>query len=442
MIIMKFGGTSVGSAERIKATCSIIASFRERKPVVVVSAVGGITDRLLESAKRAADDGVADTSFIEARHSEIIKELGIDSAIVEKELCELREIIHVITKIKYESARITDIVSSFGERMSAKIVAACMNKQGYASRSFNAYDIGFVTDSNFGSAEILPESFGLIRQEVMQIREIPIITGFIAKDKRGHITTLGRGGSDYTAAIIGAAIGADEIQIWTDVNGVMTTDPRIVSEAKTLPVISFEEAAESAYFGAKVLHPKTIVPAIKKNIPVKVLNSFNPLHEGTTIVSECSACKGIVRIISLKRNITIINVASTRMLDAYGFLAKLFEVFSRNKISVDMLATSEVSVSLTVDNSINSESLSSAVEELKRIGEVTMQSGKAIVCLVGTGMKSSIGLGARVFASLARERINVEMMSQGASEINFGMVVDCADAEKSVRCLHKEFFGA
>ncbi len=438
---MKFGGSSVGSAERIKATSNIIISQKEKKPIVVLSAVCGITDKLIAASKKAFEEGITDIKEIADKHSKIIKELNLNESLIKKELEELKDVLEVISKIKEDSKKILDIVCSFGERMSVKIVAAYLNSIGIKSESYNAYDIGFVTNSEFTNAELLPSSYGLIKESLSGIEPIAIITGFIAKNKKGQITTLGRGGSDYTAAIIGATVGAEEIQIWTDVDGIMTTDPRIIKEAKSIPKISFNEAAESAYFGAKVLHPKTIVPAVEKDIPVKVLNSFNPEHEGTTIVKECTNCEGIVRIISLKRDNTILNITSTRMLNAHGFLAKVFEIFARFNISVDMIATSEVSISLTIDNQTDKKSIREVIKKLKEFSCVTVQENKPIICLIGNGIKNTYGLGGKIFAELGKNNINVEMVSQGASEVNVGFVVDRKDAEKAIRCLHKRFFG-
>ena len=440
MIVMKFGGTSVGSAERIKSLAEIVASYKDQDPVVVLSAVGGITDKMIEAAQAAFNNGVVNIDEIKEKHKTILNELNLDSTLVDDLLNELKEVIDVIAKVRDNSAKMIDIVSSFGERMSTRIAAAYFNSIDMKAKNFDAYDIGFITDSNFGSAEILSNTEEKIKESLSEIGSIPIITGFIGKNKWGQITTLGRGGSDYTAAIIGSAMDAEEIQVWTDVDGMMTSDPRIVKEAKSIPKISFNEAAELATFGARVLHPKTILPAVKKNIPVKVLNSFNPAAKGTTIVKECENCQGIVRAISLNKNITLFNITSTRMLLAYGFLARLFEVFNKHKVSVDMIATSEVSVSLTVDSKNNGQDLKEIENELKGISDVVVEKDKSIVCLVGNGMKETSGVASRVFNTIGENKINIDMISQGASEINIGFIVDGRDAEKAIQCLHKEFF--
>ena len=441
MIVMKFGGTSLGSAERIKALANIVAKHKDRKPVVVVSAVSGITDKLIEAAQAAFNKAGLHVDEIEKKHKDILNGLNLDSSLVDNELKELKEILDVIAKVKDDSNKIMDIVCSFGERMSSRIVAAYFNSINLKAQNFDAYDIGFITDSNFGSAAILPDAEEKIKESISKIDVIPIITGFIAKNERGQITTLGRGGSDYTAAIIGAVMDADEIQIWTDVAGMMTSDPKLVKEAKTIPRLSFNEAAELAAFGAEVLHPKTIIPAVKKNIPVKILNSFNPSQDGTIIVKEHDSCKSIVRAISVKGGIALFNITSSRMLLAHGFLAKLFEVFNSHKMSIDMVSTSEVSVSLTVDNKNNAEELNKILGEIEEFADAKLEKNKSIICLVGNGMKNSVGLAGRIFQSVAKNNINIEMISQGASEINLGFIVDEKDAEKAVQCLHKEFFG-
>jgi len=437
---MKFGGTSVGSADRIKSFAEIVTKYKEKNPIVVLSAVSGVTDKLIEAAHRAFNEGVVDINEIENKHKTILNDLELDSNLVDDLSNELKEVLEVIVKVRDNSNKMIDLVSSFGERMSTRIGVAYFNSINLRAKNFDAWDVGFITDSNFGAADLLSDSENKIKENLSNVDCISIITGFIGKNEQGQITTLGRGGSDYTAAVIGAALDAEEIQIWTDVDGMMTSDPRIVKEAKTIPTISFNEAAELATFGAKVLHPKTIHPAIKKSIPVKVLNSLNPDAKGTTIVKECENCEGIVRAISLKKNITLFNITSTRMLLAYGFLARLFDVFYKYKVSVDMVATSEVSVSLTVDSANNVKDLENIQKELSGIGDVNVEKDKSIICLVGSGMKNTPGVASRIFNTIGENNINIEMISQGASEINIGFIVNEKDAEKAVQCLHKEFF--
>lgn len=437
MVVMKFGGSSVGDAERIKNVCNIVKSKLNEKPIVVLSAVKGVTDKLIEIAGKAANDDDVSKELEELRqkHHKILKDLGLNETLVDKQLDEFGKVIDKIFEMKRITAELMDEVQSFGERMSVRIAAACMNKMGIKAKAFDAYDVGMITTPDYGKAEPLPDTEERINEALKKIKEVPVITGFIGKDSAGNITTLGRGGSDYTGAIIGAAMN-DITEIWTDVNGIMTSDPRLIKEARTIEKVSFDEASELAYFGARVLHPKTIWPAVKKNLPVKVLNSFEPSNKGTTIVKEATKSKEVIKAIACKKNIALVNVSSTRMLLAHGFLARLFSVFEDYKKSVDMIATSEVSVSLTVDDD---KDLDKIKEDLEGVAEVNTEKGKAIVCVVGEGMHNSHGVLARLFGTL--KDIRIEMISAGASEINISFIVDTKDADNAVKLLHKEFFG-
>ncbi len=439
MIIMKFGGTSVGNAERIKNIADIIKSNIKRKPVVVVSAVAKITDALIKLANECAK-GKGDKLLenIVITHYRILKQLSIDKRLLDEEIKELRNLTNKAKSESYVDTEILDSFQSFGERMSSKIVAEQLCKIGIKAQAFNSWELGFLTDSEFGRAEPLEIIYQNLNANIKKLKVVPVITGFIGKTENGEITTLGRGGSDYTAAIIGAALDADEIQIWTDVNGIMSTDPKIVSNAKIIERILFAEASELAYFGARVLHPKTIAPAMNKKIPVNVLNSLNPRGKGTTIVSKVKKNKYIVKAIACKKNITLINVNSTRMLGAYGFLARLFDIFDEYRKNVDVVSTSEVSVSLTIDND---ENINNIEREIKEIANVNIAKNKAIICVVGEGMRHMPGVAGRTFTALGRNKINIEMISQGASEINLTFIVDGKDAEKAVKVIHKEYFG-
>ncbi|MDD2716662.1 MAG: aspartate kinase, partial [Candidatus Wallbacteria bacterium] len=346
-----------------------------------------------------------------------------------------------ITESLRLSKRMQDNIASFGERFSARIVAANLNRLGVNAKPYDSYDIGFVTDDNFTEAEILPETYLNLRKGFIFHDHIPVVTGFIAKNLSGNLTTLGRGGSDYSASILGAALDAVEIQIWTDVTGVKTADPRIVPEARTIEMMSFSEASELAYFGAKVLHPKTILPAVAKNIPVRVLNTYEPENPGTLIVREWkNITPGKVRAISCKKNIKTISMTSSRMLNAFGFLERLFSVFARNNVVVDVISTSEVSVSATVERNTDTDILRF---ELEKYADVTVEDEKAIICVIGDGLKSrSTEVASGIFHCLAESGIyRVEMISQGASEINITFVVDLKVADNIVKKLHEQFFG-
>jgi aspartate kinase len=441
MIVMKFGGTSVGSAESIQQTVAIVKAAEGKRPLVVVSALSGVTDLLLSSAKKALDRNVSVAeivSAVEEKHVGVISKLGLDKKIISEELAELEHVIFGISLVRELTARTSDRVASLGERMSSKIVAAYARKLGMNAQAYNACDLSLVTDNNFSNAEILPSTSERIAAAVSKIPKgtVPIVTGFIGKTEEGDITTLGRGGSDYSGAIFGAAVNAEEIQIWTDVDGVMTADPRIVPDARTVDVISFEEASELAYFGAKVLHPKTILPAMVRGIPVRVLNTFNPDGRGTLILKETSDARDVTAVTS-KSNIYVININSARMMLAYGFMFHIFRLFDEYKIPVDLIATSEVNVSVTVEKKFN---ISGLVEKLKEFAAVTVLSDRASISVVGTGIKSRPGVGGKVSSILGERGINIEMTSQSYSDVNQSIVVKEDRLPEAVRALHGAFF--
>jgi aspartate kinase len=435
---MKFGGSSVKDAERFKNVVSIVKARLDKKPIVVLSAVKGVTDNLIKALDESLEGNFNAYEEIVAKHNEIIKDLELDESVIDQELKELKEALDVNSKIKEKNAKILDYISFFGERMSTKLLAAHLNKVEINSKAYISGDIGLLTDSNFGDATFQESSYELMNNNLSNLDHVAIVTGFGGKDDKGEYATFNRGGSDYVAALVGAAVNSEEIQIWTDVNGVMTTDPRIVETAKTIPELSFAEAAELAFFGAKVLHPKTIKPAIAKNIPVKVLNTYEPGNEGTTILPRINCSENeAVRAIATKKNVIIINLCSSRMLNAYGYLAKVFEIFQKYQKSVDMVTTSEVNLSITIDNDDN---LDQIVNELKEFGNVLVEKEKAIVSIVGDCMKKTLGIGSKIFSILADEGINVEMISQGASEINLSFVIENEKAKTAVKVLHKGLF--
>ena len=436
MIVMKFGGTSVGSANRIEEVFQIVQPLRAQNPVVVVSAVGGVTDLLIEAGNKALK-GLVDIAPIVQRHKAVIDALEQPDRLIQPLHEELYELLTGIRMIKEISPRTSDYLVSFGERISCQIVAAHFNRRGMAARYHFAYDIGMITDNNFQNALPLPEAYDLIRHQLSDTSYVPVVTGFVGKNKKGEITTLGRGGSDYTAAILGAGIGAEEIQIWTDVDGILTTDPRMVPQARNVPVVSFKEAAELAYYGAKVLHPKTIRPAMERGIPVVVKNTGHPAHPGTRIIADPPANGKLVKALSVKKNVTLINVYSLRMLEAVGFLARIFNAFAQHNVAVDMVSTSEVSVSITVEGQPN---IDRVVEELSTFARVDVDTNYAIVCIVGEGMRRGVGIAGQIFKVMSDEGIAVEMISQGASDINLGFVIREAQVEKAVKRLHAVLF--
>lgn len=436
MIVMKFGGTSVGTPASIQNVYKIVADRLDQTPIVVVSAVGGVTDLLLE-ASQAALKGKISIDKILQKHNKIVDELNLDGKTIEPLHEELIQLLNGIKMIREISPKTSDYLVSFGERISCQLVSAYFEQKGMRSKPHFAFDIGMETDSNFQEAQPTTEAFEKIRKHLSKIDYVPVVTGFIGKNENGEITTLGRGGSDYSAAIIGAAVQSKEIQIWTDVDGILTTDPRVVKQAQNIPMISFTEAAELAYFGAKVLHPKTIRPAMDKNIPVVVKNTSNHSHSGTRILKNVPKTKGSIKAFSVKKDISLINIYSLGMLDAFGFLSKIFAIFAKYEVVVDVVTTSEVSVSVTVKHTSKIEAV---LEELSEFAQVKVEHQKAIVCAVGEGMRNEIGLAGRLFSVLGQQEISIQMISQGSSEVNITFVIQESQAEKAIQALHAEFF--
>ncbi len=432
---MKFGGTSVGSADRIKNVAEIVKSKLDRKPIVVISAVSGITDILIKAGQEALKKKIILDQIVDV-HLKILEELNLSEKLLEANFQELGKHLKMIANKGDIARQELDELMSFGERMSGKIVATHFNDAGIKARFENSYDVGFVTNSNYGDAEIIDSTYDNVAHSLKKWKEVVVITGFIAKDIHGKITSLGRGGSDYTAAIIGAAIDADEIEIWSDVDGIMTCDPRIVPNAKSIEIISFSEASELAYFGAKVLHPKTILPAMRKKIPVRVLNTHNPTHPGTTIISEEEKVPGVIKAIAFKKEVILIHITSTRMLGAHGFLARVFEVFDRYKVSVDLVATSEVSVSITPNYPHHIEEIK---KDLRKVANVEVEEHQSMISVVGTGLRDTPGISSRIFGALGKAKVNVEVISQSYG-INQSIIVDGKDLDKGIRAIHAEFF--
>lgn len=444
MIVMKFGGSSVESAEAIRRVAAIVRERSERPLAVVASAMGKTTDQLLNIARLAAAGDVRSAikeqtklrQFHWMETSRLAR--GSRGIALDHQLCglfdELAEVVLEVAEAKTLSPAHSDAVLSFGERISSLIVTEGFLQNGIDAVHLDARTV-IVTDANHTNAAVqFVETNALLRRKVSRER-VTVMGGFIAATQFGAPTTLGRGGSDYTAAIVGAALAADEIQIWTDVDGMLTADPTILPGGHRVKTISFAEAAELAYFGAKVLHPSTVIPAIERNIPVLILNSRHPGVDGTRIVSESVHCTNVVKSIACKRRITLVSIHSTRMLMAHGFLRRIFEIFDRHATSVDMVATSEVSVSLTIDDTSQTEQI---CKELSEFSEVMMEPEQAIVCLVGENIRYTPGVAARVFDSL--RDLNIRMISQGASLLNLSLVVAEKDLRRVVESLHTEFF--
>src|SRR3954471_6354421 len=451
-IVMKFGGTSVADVEAITRVVAIIRAARESSglpPVVIVSAMSGVTDRLLElaaSAERRRDahvlNGVADLS---RRHFEAIERLlppeVANDVLVEigAQLDDLRALLKAIGILRAASPSAHDAIVCTGELMNSRIVAAALEQNGVRAAWVDARR-AIVTDSAHMAASPKPdETREAVGREIMpRIAEgrVPVVGGFVGATIQGVTTTLGRGGSDYSAAIIGAAVDSREIQIWTDVDGMLTADPRVVESPRVVPFLSFGEASELAYFGAKVLHPSTILPAVDKDIPVRILNSRRAAGPGTTITAAPPTADRALAAVACKRHVTMIEITSTRMLMAHGFLRRVFEVFERYRTAVDVVTTSEVSVSVTVDDAAR---LDDIAEALREFTEVNVEGGLAILCAVGDNLRCDPRIAGRVIGAL--DGFPVRMVSQAASRRNVTIVLRDEDLASGMAALHKEFFG-
>jgi len=451
LVVMKFGGTSVEDPAAINRTAAIVAGrvSAGRHPVVVVSAMAKVTDQLLRAASAASQGdrtgALAISSRLRSRHRDtaaaLIKNQKDAAALVtwiDQKFDQLDEVLRGLAAILELTPRISDLIVSYGERLSSRMIAAAFCERGIEAAHVDAREI-ILTDSQFQKA--IPLDAAIEKRANEKVRplvnegKVPVMGGFVGSNEAGITTTLGRGGSDFTGALIGGALAADSIEIWTDVDGIMTSDPRVCPDALRVKVISFEEAAELAYFGAKVLHPATILPAVKKNIPVLVLNSRNPGNEGTRITSLAPHCKSPFKSIAVKKKLSIIDVVASRMLMTHGYLKAIFDVFDRHQCAVDMVSTSEVSVSLTVDSN---EKLPLIAADLSKLADVKYEGKKALVCMVGEDIRGRNGMAAQVFTAI--RHINVRMISQGASEINMSFMIDEEDADEAVRSLHATFF--
>ncbi|UWX57723.1 lysine-sensitive aspartokinase 3 [Chlorobaculum sp. MV4-Y] len=455
MIVMKFGGTSVGTAAAMR---QVIANVSEKKksgaPLVVLSACSGITNKLIQIADTAGSGRLEEAqqlvAEVRAFHLDLIGEL-IESEELRKKVIEkitvyltrlerLTEGIEIVGEL---TERSKDRFCSFGELLSTSVFAAALNEHGTPCEWIDVRSV-MITDDRYGFARPLADTCRKNTDEIIKplldAGTVVVTQGYIGATESGRTTTLGRGGSDLSAALFGAWLHSESIEIWTDVDGVMTTDPRMVPEAKSIRVMTFSEAAELAYLGAKVLHPDTIAPAVEKNIPVYVLNTWHPDSKGTLITNdpELLAGKshgGLVKSIAVKKGQAILNIRSNRMFGRHGFMSELFDVFERFGISVEMISTSEVSVSLTVDDAVVSEPF---INALRSLGEVEIEHKVATVSVVGDNLRMSKGVAGRIFNSL--RNVNLRMISQGASEINVGVVVDENDVKAAVSALHCEFF--
>ena len=449
-IVMKFGGTSLEGATAFQSAARIVAGRIERRPVVVVSAMARFTDALIASVPEAANTSAAAALATLDKHFE--RHLRVIDALLSTEADRLRQLVaqtrneisellsRALSEIQERKQRkaLEDAVASNGERLSAALLAAVLLENNYSACAVDARRC-VITDDEFGcAAPLMTETFSNTQAQLRPLLEkecVPVLGGFIGSTATGQTTTLGRGGSDYTAAIVGAALDSEEIQIWTDVPGVLTADPRIAPKARTVPRLSFAEASELAYFGARVLHPKTLHPAVERDIPVRICNSRAPDGRSTVVVGESETSPLTVKAIAHKTGVTTVQITSARMLGAYGFLRAIFEIFDKYRTAVDVVTTSEVSVSLSLDDTT---ALPAIVTELEKLGTVSIEEERAILCIVGEGLRSTPGIAARIFSTISD--INVSLISQGASRINLTFAVEEARAREAVMRLHKEFF--
>ncbi|MCG3185204.1 MAG: Lysine-sensitive aspartokinase 3 [Planctomycetes bacterium] len=439
MLVMKFGGSSVADENQIHKVLEIARSRASRRPVIVSSAHKGITDALLNAGKAAAK-GEPDAGQIIEKQRRVLKGCGCDHDMLDPFFREIEDLLRGISLVREASKRSLDYLAGFGERMSVRVIADYFTRNGVKAEAFDAWDLGFITDENFGGARPLP---GYEARMLTEFKRrvgsdvLPVITGFVGKTSGGELTTVGRNGSDFSATCFAAGLGAEECEIWTDTDGVMTADPSLVKDARSIPYMSFAEASELAYYGGRVLHPSTLLPAIKRNIPVRVLNTNRPQHPGTVITEDGGDNPNMVTSIAYKEGQAVITIESTQMLGQPGFLAKVFDVLGREKVDIDMISTSEISVSMTCPGASN---LNGAMKALEQFGRVSVVTDKTIVCVVGKNVKKQRGLGAKVFTALRDSEVNVEMISQGANKINLSFLIDDSDVKKAVPALHDALF--
>jgi aspartate kinase len=448
MIVMKFDAGAIGSHDRLRAMARLVQQQKARQPVVVTSALPRVTDLLLEAADLAAarqsdyEDRVQDVKTLHEQLGEDVLPDGPARRRFANHLKELLEELRIFYSAVYALAELTprtrDAVAAIGERLSSELVAEALSQEGLRAETIDARTV-IVTDDAFGEAAPLLEEIAprlkLKMKPMLGTGQIPVVGGYMGATRDGVTTTLGRGGADATAAVIGALLEAEEIQIWTEVDGLMTVDPKLAPDAQAIPRVSPEEAAELAYFGTKVLHPAMIRPAVDKGIPVRICDTREPTAPGTLITTSADLGPSGPRAVAFRKGITVVLISQPKMLMATGFLRQVFEIFERHHTPIDLIATSEVSISVTVDNV---EHLAEIKADLARLGEVRILRETAIVSLVGRGFFRYQGLARRIFEALSD--VNVVMISFAASDANVSVVVDEADTERAVHGLHREFF--
>jgi aspartate kinase len=460
-IVMKFGGSSVATGEKIRHVASLVANAaKDYCVVVVVSALDGVTDELgeaAEQAQKAKQDYIQNfkqqilerhlTATVKAiKDKQLQKEVR---QVIEKKVDELEKVLTGISYVRELTPKSRDYVLSFGERLCVPIVCGAIRDLKLESQCFTGKEAGIVTDSNFGEANpLMNVTAHQLKERIEPLLEkkiIPVVTGYIAATQDGVVTTLGRGGSDYTATLLGAALAVDEVWIWTDVDGLMTADPKIVPNAKMLPELSYQEAAEMAIFGAKAMHPRALEPIIKEKVPARIRNVFNPENHGTLISSETTAKRtDAVKAVALIKDVAMINVSGAGMVGAPGSYARVLDVLGRSGINVMMIsaAASEGNISLVVRRNLLGRALSAleiALLGRSLVSEITSEDDVCVIAAIGAGMQGTLGVASRVFTTVAKKRINIRMIAQGSSELNISFVVKEADGVAVVRAIHEEF---
>jgi aspartate kinase len=461
-IVMKFGGTSVATGENIRRVANIVADSVKKgyRVVVVVSALAGVTNQLVEEAEQAKKKSEkqiqAFTKNLVDKHvavvAKAIDDKGIQKEVeqvIKKTVSELEKVLTGICYVGEITPKSRDYVLSFGERLSAPIVWGALRDLKLQTRCFTGKEAGIVTDENYGEARPLMnvtthQVKGRL-EPLLEKKVVPVVTGYIAATQDGVVTTLGRGGSDYTATILSVALAADEVWIWTDVDGIMTTDPKIVPSAKRLPQLSYGEAAEMAIFGAKAMHPSALEPVTEAGIPVRIRNVFNPENHGTLIVDVQEVkSKEVVKAVAMIRDVAMINIRGAAMVGAPGSYSKIFDVLGKNNINIMMVSTavSEANISLVIRRKLLGRALSTLeIALLGRglVNEVTSEDDVCVIAAMGANMKGTLGVASIIFTAMAQKRINIRMIAQGSSELNISFVVKEKDGEAAVRAIHKEF---
>jgi aspartate kinase len=439
MMVMKFGGSSVADRRQIEKVLHIVRSRGERRPLVVSSAHKGMTDALIGAARDAARGQLTPERPIE-RQRGIARHLGCSDDLLAPFFTELTDLLRGLSLVRELSPRSLDYAASFGERMAVRCIADFFSRQGLPAQAFDVWDLGFITDAHFGAARPLPGYEATMKRLVGErVPEgvVPIVTGFVGKTQTGDITTVGRNGSDLTATLVGAALSAEEVEIWSDTDGVMTADPSVVNQARSIPAMRFDEAAELAYFGSRVLHPETLVPAMAQGIPVRILNTNRPDHPGTVLRDQAPEGERAATSIAYKEGQLAVTLRSPRMFGAAGFLGETFSLLGRHQVVVDMLATSEISVSFTTDKR---EPLERALPDLQKLGEVEVETGKTLLVVVGRTLATRKGLGAAILQAVASSGVNVEMVSYGRKSVSMTMLIADEAVSRAVSVLHQTLF--